>query len=374
MEKTVIVVERILIHYRVPFYALIREILKEKGIKFNLIYGQGDSSEIKKQDTVDLPWATKIQNTYFPLKLFWQPYLSLVKNADLLIIDQAFHSLSNYLAVIQARHCKQKIAFWGFSRNYRVPCNSFRNIIKKIYNMKCDWWFCYTENEKKNIEKNGFPPNCITSLQNSIDTRTLMQISATISPEDIETLRNKENIGKGPVAIYCGGIYKEKRIDFLLQACRRIRERIPTFELIIIGAGADVHEIIDEVNQHNWIHYAGPRFGREKTLYFKMADIFLLPGLVGLAILDSFVMGVPLITMKNASHGPEIEYLINGENGLMTEDSQNVYVEEVVRVLNNQTMLKSMKIKCVESVKLYTIENMVQNFIKGVCSCLQVNL
>ena len=42
----------------------------------------------------------------------------------------------------------------------------------------------------------------------------------------------------------------------------------------------------------------------------------LLPGAVGLGVLDSFAFDVPLVTVDLPYHGPEIDYVRDGENGV----------------------------------------------------------
>ena len=46
-----------------------------------------------------------------------------------------------------------------------------------------------------------------------------------------------------PVGLYCGGMYKEKRLDFLLESCKIVKQNIPNFEMIFIGAGPESNKI-----------------------------------------------------------------------------------------------------------------------------------
>ena len=70
----------------------------------------------------------------------------------------------------------------------------------------------------------------------------------------------------------------------------------------------------------------GVRKGQAKADVLALAKVMINPGVVGLNILDSFVAGVPMITTNCKGHGPEIAYLTNGENGLMTTTSLDDYV------------------------------------------------
>jgi len=95
-----------------------------------------------------------------------------------------------------------------------------------------------------------------------------------------------------------------------------------------------------------------------------------MPGLVGLVLIDCFVAGVPLITTDNNIHSPEIAYLQNGVNGVMTSFDENIYAQQVVALLKDRHRLIKLQKGCRETAKLYTLDNMAINFVTGVERCL----
>ena len=99
----------------------------------------------------------------------------------------------------------------------------------------------------------------------------------------------------------------------------------------------------------------------------------LMPGIVGLGILDSFALETPLITIDIPGHGPEICYLKNNENGVLLDSATNQqkYAEVVVELLTNEDQRLSLVHGCKKSRNSYTIEEMVENFTKGVLSALR---
>jgi glycosyltransferase involved in cell wall biosynthesis len=92
---------------------------------------------------------------------------------------------------------------------------------------------------------------------------------------------------------------------------------------------------------------------------------------VGLTILDAFALEAPLVTTRLSDHGPEIEYLIQGRNGIMTENSLEAYVAGAVRVLTSPELRDHLKEGCRESAAHYTLQNMVRNFQRGVHGALE---
>src|SRR5690606_10622431 len=167
-----------------------------------------------------------------------------------------------------------------------------------------------------------------------------------------------------------GGIYEEKRVDFLVEAAALIREKVKDFEFIIIGAGPDVSKLKSYIEDKPWIHYIGPKFHEERVPYLKVSKVFLMPGLVGLAILDSFALQTPMFTTDYPFHSPEIEYLRNGYNGVMTENKLQAYADQVAEVLLNENSLDKLIEGCKASVSHHTVEKMVENFKNGILGCL----
>jgi len=140
--------------------------------------------------------------------------------------------------------------------------------------------------------------------------------------------------------------------------------------MLIIGSGPDMDIIYEAQKTRDWIHYIGPKFGLERVKYFQLASLFLLPGAVGLAVLDAFALRTPMITTEFPYHGPEIEYLENGVNGLITQNSLKSYVDAVVEFFQNDALRKKLTQGCRDSSTKYTVEQMVDNYAEGIFKCL----
>lgn len=368
----ILIIYKFLPQWRVDFFNRLKDALLNEGIELSLVYGKLKGQVSKKNDEVDLDWANYLPNKFIKfgkLELIWQPALKYILKSDLIIVEQANKLIINYFLIILRKLTKKKFAFWGHGLNLQDNPNSFANKFKRIYSKQCDWWFAYTKNVSKTVKSIGFPENRITIVQNAIDTKYLLKIYNEITEFEIMNIKEKFSIGDGPIGLYCGGMYKEKRLDFLLESCENIKKEIPSFEMIFLGGGPEEYKIKDKVNSRKWIHYIGPKFNNDKVPFFKIADVFLMPGLVGLAILDSFAMQTPLITTNYPFHSPEIEYLENGINGIITENNIENYSRTVIHTLNNKVLLEDLKKGCNIVAQKYTLENMVSNFSKGVLKC-----
>jgi peptidoglycan/xylan/chitin deacetylase (PgdA/CDA1 family) len=233
------------------------------------------------------------------------------------------------------------------------------------------WWFAYTKGTAKYLEAHGVPASKITAVQNSVDTRKIREHLKSLTAEDRAHLRAQLGIpDKASVGIFCGALNKAKSLPFLIESSRIIKTRIPDFHLILVGGGpeqATVQRLIDDLP---WVHWVAPRFGKQKAEFLATSDAFLLPGAVGLAILDAFAAGLPMLTTRLKIHGPEIEYLEEGVNGLMSDHRPAAFAGAVSAVFSQRDYLVKLQEGARAAAEKYSVEKMAENFRTGIRLCL----
>jgi glycosyltransferase involved in cell wall biosynthesis len=101
-----------------------------------------------------------------------------------------------------------------------------------------------------------------------------------------------------------------------------------------------------------------------------MADIFVIAGTVGLAVVDSFAAGLPLIATEMDTHPPEISYVSNGENGFLTRHDARSIADAILEVFSNPKLREKLREGARESGSRYTMGAMVQNYRSGIKKCL----
>lgn len=363
-------------HYRLRFLEIIRELLNEQGVDLVLIYGQVGRKRAMKADTVDVPWATRVRNVILqggPLELYWQPCLSLVEGASLVIVTQEAKLLTNYVLHWRRVRGGLRVAYWGHGGTYlQGPLATVVGPIKDYLAKHVDWWFAYTSRSASYLAQIGFPESRVTLVNNAIDTATLHAAHMSLNTEDMERERQRLGALGRNVAVFIGGMYREKRLVFLLEACEAVRARLPDFECLFIGDGPESGKVREAAARLPWIHYLGPRFGADKVVALALAKVMLMPGLVGLALLDSFAMELPILTTDVPYHSPEIEYLEDGENGIMLprDCGPEEYGAEVASLLGDERRLGALRKGCREAARRYTIEDMASRFASGVAKAL----
>jgi len=371
--QTVLFIEAQLKQYRAPFYEQLNHLLRRDGFKLTVAYSAPPRADTRKQDTCHLPpeYGRQVPAWWlWPDRLLLQPVLGLALASDLVIVDQGNKFLLNHFLLQLARAKLHRVALWGHAQNHQTVQIPISEWYRRHAIRWSSWWFAYTKGEGEYLVAHGVPHSKITVINNSVDTRQLREDLHGVTSQEISAALAQLQIGEpAHIGTFCGMLDDSKGVRFLIEAAPLIKARVPTFHLIIIGGGRDEIEIRKLVQNFPWIHVVGPRFGRDKATLLAASDVFLLPGAVGLAVLDAFASSLPLVTTNIATHGPEIEYLQNGENGLITECSVSSYANAIVSFLNSPDVLDRYRVAAAQACEKFCVENMVMNFHQGILSC-----
>lgn len=376
MGSIVTIFQYRLLHYRVDLFKLLKEKLDADGVELRLVHGQASPAEALRKDEGDLSWAIKVHNSFWTVKgrvICWQPSPNDIFESDLIVIMQENRLLSNYVLLLRRILFKTPVAYWGHGANFQsIAPLGLREKWKRFLLTKVDWWFAYTEATVAILLDAGFPRDKITCLNNAIDTSEFKGQISSVTETELLELKKKYNLPvDARIGLFCGSLYPEKKLELLISAADLVHRDIPEFRLIVIGDGPSGDYLRQEFQSRPWAISVGIKRGREKAALFKLSNVMLNPGLVGLHVLDAFSAGLPMITTNNALHSPEIVYLKENVTGRLTEDNPYDYADAVSGLLKNQDLYLRMSQAALRAADEYTLQNMVNNFAQGVLSFLE---
>ena len=268
----------------------------------------------------------------------------------------------------------RKLCFWGHGKNFKEHrVSTVGEYFKNVMSRRVHWWFAYNDRSAEIVRDLGYPAERITSVQNAIDTTGLMNAMRKVTSATLDHLKTAHHIAGNNICYFSGAMYEEKRIDFLIEACLQIKRIVPDFEMIFMGGGPDEQKVRAAVEQFPWLHYLGPKFDDERAPFMMMSKLLLMPGLVGLVILDALIMEKPTVTTAVPYHSPEIHYLIDQVNGVVVRDAESPtkYATAVAGLLNDTATYERLVAGCRIFKGQYTIENMVENFASGIAKALK---
>jgi L-malate glycosyltransferase len=364
-QYRVAIVQETIPHYRVPFFADLRKALTAQGVTLALLYGRPTDEFEAAQLRLALPWARAVDLHVVSAKgmsAVYQPVVRLTAGADLVIVEQANRMLSNYALLARQARGGPGVAFWGHGANLQAGDGSLAKISeqwKRTYSTRPHWWFAYTEGSAERVHALGFGRDRITVVQNAVDTAWAKGVA------DVEREPGR--------CVYVGRLYKEKRIDFLVEAGDEVITRVPDFQLVVLGDGPERAHLEELAKTRPWLKIRGTVVGHAKAVELAKASLHLMPGLVGLGVVDSFATQTPLVTIERPQHGPEAEYLDNGTNGVLmpVDTTPAEYGSTVAELLTDERALRRLRTGCRRAAKKYTLDAMVDHFASGVIEAVR---
>ena len=370
----VLIIQAVMKQFRVPFFSKLHAALRRDGIDLRVAYSAPNRAQALREDNVDLPaeFGHKVPAYWLGQRLIYQPLRREIMQADLVITGPENKYINNLWLLPLSALGRKAVGFWGLGPNMHPDRRSLiSEWVKERLVTSVNCWFAYTESVAAKLRQHGMPEVRITTVQNATDTNELRSLLAEISEEEA-TQAKKDLTGnaQSKIGLYCGRLEHAKALPFLLESARLVKQRCPEFHLIIVGNGPDRLWLEQAIATAPWIHYMGSKWGRESALLYKMSDLFLLPGSAGLAVVDSFAAGLPLIATELPTHPPEISYLRDGEEGKITAHRPQDFAHAVIEVLTVPGLIAKLRRGAVNAGSKYTMEAMVENFSTGVKKCL----
>lgn len=148
-----------------------------------------------------------------------------------------------------------------------------------------------------------------------------------------------------------GRLAPEKHFENIIPAANALRAAGMDFVWHIVGDGSErtrIERLIVENGLEKRVILEGSK--SNPYPYMKYADLFVHPSYIesqGLTVLEAMALGVPCVVTK--SRGP-CEFIEDGVNGLLTEQSPESLTEKVLLITNNNTLYQRIKetTKCPE--------------------------
>ena len=373
-RRRVLIIETQIKQYRERFFVELARRLALENVDLKVLYSAAYGAERTKRDTIDLApeLGIKVPGVWlFGGRLLVQPVLQHVREADLVITEQGNRLLFNYVLLGMSQLGLKRIAFWGHGYNHQARGRSVSEWLKRRLVSRVDWWFAYTEGVARYLAGHGVDADTITVVQNTIDTSELGASLAEIDEVGRDRIRAQLGIPRtSPVALFCGSLYADKKLGFLIDAIRAVQREIPAVHLVVVGDGPDRALVEAAAAELPYVHCIGPAFGPERAAYFAIADVFLMPDLVGVAIVDAFAAGLPVVTTDAPLHGPEIEYVRPGENGVITRHVTGDYSAAVTALVSDRQQLGALRRGARATAARLTLSHMVDAFADGIVRAL----
>ncbi|MGI8508439.1 MAG: glycosyltransferase family 4 protein [Gemmatimonadaceae bacterium] len=311
-KPRVLIVQRILPHYRVPLF---QELSRSHSMTVDVAYGrQRDGAALESVDHAEGIRTIPLRNSYLTVagaeRAVYQRGLSdviLSQSYDVVIAEFNPRIVSNLFAYRSARRADTSFIWWGHGMGPAAGRVTAR--ARLALARAADAVIFYDDVQAARFVALGLPSDHAFVAPNSIDTAA---ISALAQPPE-SGLRDR--------ILYVGRLVPEKKVDLLIRAFALARTSFThPQKLTIVGDGPErpaLKVLADSLGVTADVEFTGPIYDQDRLApLFNASRMSVSPGAVGLAAVHSLAYGVPLILADGEPHGPEASALKSGHNAL----------------------------------------------------------
>jgi glycosyltransferase involved in cell wall biosynthesis len=370
----IFVLYRVIQHWRVPIF---EKIAKVDNVDFKLLHGPdfNGTKVVNSTDAINfkskklISYKLQKQSANGLIAMPFSPFLFFYlcfQRPDVVITEGA----SNFLNAIQGfAYCKlfgKKYIWWSLGklqkRDYDVNRKRIDRIVRYM-EKQSDAIISYSTIGKQYFLSIGIPEERIFVAVNVVDTASKLAALKTI---DTNAIYNEFHKKHSFNVLFVGALNKEKNIEMLIKAFVKLEAKHADVFLNVVGGGNHLEALktlSNELGVKN-INFTGNMIKGVEN-YFIGSDVFVLPGLGGLAVSEAMTYGLPVIA--SIGDGCEAD-LIDETNGLLdvdlNEDNLFNYLE---KLYNDRELLQSLKQNAKRKIEeKYNVENYVKQISNAI--------
>lgn len=226
--------------------------------------------------------------------------------------------LSTWLFSIRVRlfYPRKKVFFW--THGWYGKESLLEKLFKKLFlRLPKGGVFLYGNYAKELMIKEGFNPEKLYVIHNSLDYDTQLPIREQLKPQPIYHAHfgnDNKNI------VFIGRLTKVKRFDLLIDAVAQLKQKGELFNVTFIGDGIErqnMEWLVEEKGIKNQVWFYGASYDEKANAeLIYNADVCVSPGNIGLTAMHVLMFGCPAITNDDFCHQmPEFEAIQDGLTG-----------------------------------------------------------
>lgn len=224
------------------------------------------------------------------------------------------------------------VVYWNKGINLEVRNPGLRNLPFYYIHNLCDAIVLYSWHELTDIKPKNRRKVFIAN--NTVNFSAFPEVEASR-----EEIKAEFKIPFEKVVLFVGRMRTVKKVEHLIEVFNGIEE--PGWGCVIVGdpMGYDLSALIRRDN----VLCLGEIFDPDNvqiSKLFKMADLFVIPGDVGLGMNQAFYWGLPVVT-EDGLQPPEIHYLTPGHNGFVVPEGDVAELGRKTRALLQDDALRA---------------------------------
>lgn len=236
---------------------------------------------------------------------------------DTVIMHAVPHWPCTWVGGLLARLRGRRVFFWG--HGYLSPPRGLKGLVRRLFYAVPTDHMVYSRLSKAYLIAAGWPAERVHVIWNSLDTEAQARIRADHGPERTRQVRRELfDDTDTPVVICTSRLIAMRRLDLLLEAVARLRDRGTTVNVVLVGDGPERASLQAQALRLGLrVHFEGACYDEARLGALIMSsNVTVSPGKTGLTAVHSIGYGVPVVSHDDPDdQGPEYEAIIPGRTG-----------------------------------------------------------
>ncbi len=308
--RNVLLLHPDLLFYKVRIYNKLSLYLRERGHRL-IVWPTGIDTQGERMqfDRIEMPMSIAA-------------YAEVLRGRK---IDMVINYLSRrsvsvpfyVAAAIMAKMGRRRFVYYGHGLKLSRKDNVLEILLSNLYLLLCDRIILFSPGEERYLW-NCHQRRAVVAC-NTLDmggARSQVRRSRA-------QICQAYGIVQSRLVLFSGRIWPRKRLELLVRCFLENGQALKDVGLVIVGSGMP-QQLRESIRGSAQVYSLGPVCDREQIAeLFSIADVFCIPGSMGLGIVEAFHWGIPVVTL-NVQHGPEGYYLKNGKNCVIVDQEEDL--------------------------------------------------
>jgi glycosyltransferase involved in cell wall biosynthesis len=311
----------------------------------------------------------------------WQPIVwrAIKGDFDAAVIGDEIKFVSSLVVALALLIRRRPFLLWGlgfhqyFQRQETLLAQvteAFAIGVKKVMYRIASGYLVYSEGGEKVLQSLSAPPKKIAVLRNTIDTEHEAALRAAVASEPLDCICRDLGVCEDTTKLlYFGRLVAAKYVDLLIQYAQRCVGAGRKVSILIFGQGAEearLRELSTGLSSVVFHQHSDLQLARA----LRVSAAVVIPGCVGLAVTHGFAHGVPILTRRGQLHGPEVEYLEDGGNGLLLPEESEAFFAALDAFVDDRDLQRRLSEGAKQTAHTIDMHHMVTTFHRLVSECL----
>lgn len=368
-DLKVAIVYRVIQEWRKPVFSRLSDLFTVKvfyGCDFpgtKVVSGLGPYS-FPAHKMLSLPIAVKRPSGNMLIPVSFGLFFQLIRfRPDVVVCEGASNFINNLFVFAYCRLFGKSMIQWGLGAIKDKKVSFVRrglNFLIQPIERRADAIISYSSFGARYYRELGVGSERIFVAVNVVDTEKRLQEVRSYYANSFRAHRESFRV------FSIGAIEPNKRLDKLIRAIKFLITQGYEVELHVVGDGSwknRMQELCVDLGISQFVYFYGEKKGPIADIACEM-DVFVMPGLGGLAISDMLCHGLPVIC--GVGDGCEMD-LIDGRNGViletMTEESIAAKLEEFIL---SPEQVEAMKHHAEKTIRKFNIQNYVNTIAEAI--------